>query len=145
MKHPTEIDAYIGRRVKARRRAIRMSQWELADAMGVSFQQLQKNERGENKLPASRLWVIAKTLQRPVSWFYPESDTTEQRKQLLQTLQLEEIRAVLLDNRDETIEDEMAEIADLLSDAIAKREQAAEEGPAAAYDWDNHYAERRGA
>jgi len=62
---PHPLDLALGRRVRNRRKAIRMKQGELADALGVSFQQLQKYERGLNRISFSRLVLIAKKLDLP--------------------------------------------------------------------------------
>jgi transcriptional regulator with XRE-family HTH domain len=65
-----DIDAHIGARVRRRRRLLSLTQRELALAVGVRFQQIQKYEFGANKISAARLWVIAKALTVPVSYFF---------------------------------------------------------------------------
>jgi transcriptional regulator with XRE-family HTH domain len=64
------VDEHIGKRVKARRLAIDLSQEKLADLVGVTFQQIQKYENGVNRVAASRLWEMAKALGVPVQYFY---------------------------------------------------------------------------
>jgi transcriptional regulator with XRE-family HTH domain len=66
--HP--IDVYVGVRVRARRKAMRMSQQELAERLGLTFQQVQKYERGMNRISASKLFEIAQALQVPIAWFF---------------------------------------------------------------------------
>lgn len=66
------IDKLVGHRVRARRTALRMSQTELGEAVGVSFQQIQKYEKGVNRIGASRLSAISSVLQVPVTHFFEE-------------------------------------------------------------------------
>lgn len=64
------IDVHIGRRLKARRTLVGLTQAEIATAIGVTFQQVQKYERGANRISGSRLFDVACALQVPVSYFY---------------------------------------------------------------------------
>ncbi|MBW9052620.1 helix-turn-helix domain-containing protein [Rhizobium mesosinicum] len=73
-KSPTSIDAYVGSRVRARRKVLRLSQVGLAERIGVTFQQIQKYEKGTNRIGAGRLQSIAETLGVPVQFFF-ENDT----------------------------------------------------------------------
>lgn len=66
----TAIDKKLGARVRTRRREIGMSQERLADLLGVTFQQVQKYERGVNRIAASRLYDIAKALETPIGRFF---------------------------------------------------------------------------
>jgi transcriptional regulator with XRE-family HTH domain len=65
-----EIDQHVGQRVRARRRMANMSQQVLADALGLTFQQVQKYERGSNRISASKLFQISQFLEVPVSFFF---------------------------------------------------------------------------
>ena len=65
-----KVDAHVGKRVRERRLALGMSQTKLADALGISFQQVQKYEIGGNRVAASRLWDIAKLLEVDISYFF---------------------------------------------------------------------------
>ncbi len=65
-----QIDQHVGLRVRARRRMANMSQQVLADALGLTFQQVQKYERGSNRISASKLFQIAQFLEVPVSFFF---------------------------------------------------------------------------
>ena len=69
----TAHDAGIGRQIKRRRAVLGMTQWQLADQRGVSFQQLHKYETGVNRVPAMRLLDIAKALSTPIEWFFETS------------------------------------------------------------------------
>ena len=69
-KAPNPIDTHVGNRVRMRRMTLAMSQEKLGDALGVTFQQVQKYERGTNRISASRLQQISHILQVPVSFFF---------------------------------------------------------------------------
>ncbi|MGO4706374.1 helix-turn-helix domain-containing protein [Microvirga sp. 2MCAF38] len=69
-KSPNAADRRIGQRVRLRRLAIGLSQEKLAQALGITFQQVQKYERGTNRIGASRLQEIARVLSVPVASFY---------------------------------------------------------------------------
>jgi transcriptional regulator with XRE-family HTH domain len=78
-KSPNPTDRHVGSRVCMRRKMLSMSQTELADAVGVTFQQIQKYEKGTNRISASRLQQIARVLQVPISFFFedPRSPSRE--------------------------------------------------------------------
>jgi transcriptional regulator with XRE-family HTH domain len=67
------VDRHIGARVRMRRKMLAMSQSELADALGITYQQVQKNERGFNRIGASRLQQISHILQVPVAFFFEDA------------------------------------------------------------------------
>ena len=64
------IDAHVGERVRRRRRALGVSQEQLADKLGLTFQQVQKYERGTNRISASKLYQTAAALETSVSYFF---------------------------------------------------------------------------
>ncbi len=64
------VDVHVGTRVRLRRQILKMSQEKLGDNLGVTFQQVQKYERGSNRVGASRLWKISQVLDVPVSFFF---------------------------------------------------------------------------
>jgi transcriptional regulator with XRE-family HTH domain len=66
----TIVDGRLGSRLRARRLEIGMSQEKLAEELGVTFQQVQKYEKGVNRIAASRLWDIAKAVDMPVARFF---------------------------------------------------------------------------
>lgn len=65
-----KIDVLVGKRIRARRHAMGISQTELGDAIGVKFQQIQKYETGANRVSASRLWAVAEKLGVDVVYFF---------------------------------------------------------------------------
>jgi transcriptional regulator with XRE-family HTH domain len=72
MKNP--VDLNIGQRVRHRRWLTGMTQQQLADAIGIRFQQIQKYESGANRISASRLWSIARAMNVPIAFFYGGMD-----------------------------------------------------------------------
>lgn len=68
MKHP--VDAHVGKRIRHRRWTVGMTQQQLADKVGIKFQQIQKYETGMNRVSASRLWDIADALGVQISFFF---------------------------------------------------------------------------
>ena len=74
------IDLYVGGRVRMRRKFLGLSQTDLGDALGLTFQQVQKYERGSNRISASKLYDTAQCLKVPVAYFfegYDDSATTD--------------------------------------------------------------------
>jgi transcriptional regulator with XRE-family HTH domain len=69
-KIPNPIDKYVGSRLRMRRIMLGMSQEKLGDALGLTFQQVQKYEKGINRIGASRLQHIAEILEVPISFFF---------------------------------------------------------------------------
>jgi transcriptional regulator with XRE-family HTH domain len=69
-KIPNPTDKYVGSRVRMRRMMLGMSQEKLADALGLTFQQIQKYEKGTNRISASRLQAISQILDAPVHFFF---------------------------------------------------------------------------
>ena len=70
MKSPNPIDKHVGSRVRMRRKMLGMSQEKLGDALGLTFQQVQKYEKGTNRIGASRIQQICDILQVPVSFLF---------------------------------------------------------------------------
>ena len=68
MTHP--VDVHVGKRIRHRRWLVGMTQQQLAERVGIKFQQIQKYETGANRVSASRLWDIANALEVPVSFFF---------------------------------------------------------------------------
>jgi transcriptional regulator with XRE-family HTH domain len=71
---PDPIDVHVGKRLRQARLLIGLSQEDLGEGIGVSFQAVQKYEQGENRLSASRLFRAAKLLDQPVSYFFDDID-----------------------------------------------------------------------
>lgn len=69
---PNPIDVHVGSRVRLRRTLLGMSQEKLGDAIGLTFQQVQKYERGANRIGSSRLFDLSRVLDVPVSFFFDD-------------------------------------------------------------------------
>jgi transcriptional regulator with XRE-family HTH domain len=72
-KKPNPVDAHVGSRVRLRRMLLGMSQERLGESMGLTFQQVQKYEKGVNRIGASRLFQISRILDVPVQFFFEEA------------------------------------------------------------------------
>ncbi len=72
-KKPNPIDIHVGSRVRLRRTMLGMSQEKLGESLGITFQQIQKYEKGTNRVGASRLQQIARVLNTPVSFFFEDA------------------------------------------------------------------------
>lgn len=95
---PDPIDVHVGRRVRLRRKELGLSQERLAEALGLTFQQVQKYERGANRISASTLFKISRIMEAPVSYFFdglhdpakaPNADYAHAYDTVLQDLLLE--------------------------------------------------------
>src|SRR5208282_2050907 len=69
---PNPVDVHVGSRVRLRRTLLGLSQEKLGEAIGLTFQQVQKYERGTNRIGASRLWELSAVLDVPVQFFFGE-------------------------------------------------------------------------
>ncbi|MCT7378606.1 helix-turn-helix domain-containing protein [Chelativorans salis] len=69
-KKPNPIDVHVGSRIRLRRNMLGISQEKLGESLGITFQQIQKYEKGTNRVGASRLQAIASILSAPVSFFF---------------------------------------------------------------------------
>jgi transcriptional regulator with XRE-family HTH domain len=69
-RSPNPVDLHVGGRIRMKRKVLGVSQERLAEALGLTFQQVQKYERGANRVSASKLYEIARFLQAPVSYFF---------------------------------------------------------------------------
>lgn len=72
MSKPDPIDVHVGSRVRMRRTLLGMSQEKLGNALGLTFQQIQKYERGANRIGSSRLFKLSRILDVPVSFFFED-------------------------------------------------------------------------
>ena len=120
MKHP--VDVHVGKRVRHRRWMVGMTQQQLAERVGIKFQQIQKYETGMNRISASRLWDISEALGVPVSFFFeglgeetPESANTMPGDILADKEALELVRSYYA--IPETQRRRLFELARVLSDA----------------------------
>lgn len=78
-KKPNPVDQHVGSRVRLRRMLLGMSQERLGESMGLTFQQVQKYEKGVNRIGASRLFQISKILDVPVQFFFEEAPHSDRR------------------------------------------------------------------
>ena len=69
-RRPNPVDIHVGTRVRLRRKQLGVSQERLAEALGLTFQQVQKYERGANRISASKLWDTAGFLAVPIAFFF---------------------------------------------------------------------------
>ena len=74
-KIPDPVDIHVGQRVRVRRKMLGLSQTQLGKELGVTFQQVQKYERGTNRIGSSRLFRIATALDVPVSYFFEGAES----------------------------------------------------------------------
>jgi transcriptional regulator with XRE-family HTH domain len=72
-KSPNPIDTHVGSRVRLRRMMLGMSQEKLGEHLGITFQQIQKYEKGTNRIGASRMQAIARVLGVPVAFFFEDA------------------------------------------------------------------------
>jgi transcriptional regulator with XRE-family HTH domain len=76
-----DIDLHLGRRLRRRRRLLGLTQQQLASAVGIRFQQIQKYECGANRISAARLWQLAEALEIPVGYFYDGLAEAQERRE----------------------------------------------------------------
>jgi transcriptional regulator with XRE-family HTH domain len=76
-KKPNPTDVYVGGRIRLRRNMLGMSQEKLGESLGITFQQIQKYEKGTNRVGASRLQAIASILSVPVAFFFEDAPGSE--------------------------------------------------------------------
>lgn len=76
-KSPNPVDIHVGSRVRLRRMLVGLSQEKLGDSMGLTFQQIQKYEKGVNRIGASRLFRLSQVLTVPVQFFFEGMPTIE--------------------------------------------------------------------
>src|SRR3954470_4014359 len=93
---PNPIDVHVGHKLRARRTLLGLSQEKVGEAMGLTFQQVQKYERGANRIGASRLWDMSRILNCPVSYFFEELDP-----QAINTSTTEGVVAQIRSNEDD--------------------------------------------
>ena len=76
-KRPNPTDVYVGTRVRMRRKMLGLSQEKLGEKLGITFQQIQKYEKGTNRVGASRLQDMASAMDVPVSYFFPDTSSSQ--------------------------------------------------------------------
>lgn len=80
---PTSVDVTVGQRIRLRRNLLGVSQEKLAEALGVTFHQIQKYEKGANRVSAGKLYDIALALQVPISFFFDAIDDLDGQHEAL--------------------------------------------------------------
>ncbi|WP_051379853.1 helix-turn-helix domain-containing protein [Bradyrhizobium murdochi] len=85
------LDARIGERIRAQRKRVGLSQKKLASRLDIVFQQLQKHENGTSRVPASRLYEIARALNTPIAHFYE----VDERESLRRASPLSDVSAIV--------------------------------------------------
>src|SRR5512132_3393562 len=80
-KKPNPVDQHVGSRVRLRRMLLGVSQEKLGERLGLTFQQVQKYEKGVNRIGASRLFDLSMVLQVPINFFYEDAPASESRVQ----------------------------------------------------------------
>lgn len=76
-KNPSQVDLHVGKRLRARRQELKLSQEALAEELGITFQQVQKYERGSNRISAGRLFQLARCLRTTIPYFYDGAEGTK--------------------------------------------------------------------
>lgn len=126
---PHPIDVHVGKRVRMRRLLLGMNQPTLANVLGVTFQQLQKYERGANRVSASRLAAIAEALRVPISYFFadegPNDSTQTPPSEHLSSDLMERPETIALIRhyyaiRDETVRQQALATVKALAEALAR-------------------------
>ncbi len=77
---PDPVDVHVGARVRERRISLGMSQTDLGEYLRLTFQQIQKYEKGKNRISASKLWALSHFFEVPVEWFFEGLGETSQKQ-----------------------------------------------------------------
>lgn len=126
---PHPVDVHVGARIRERRKELGMSQQSLADALGLTFQQVQKYERGANRVSSSKLWEISKTLHAPVAYFFehlsfggettPEGDSPEYQHDFIMTAEGVELARAFPRIADRRIRRQVLDLVKALAEGAA--------------------------
>ena len=77
---PNPVDVHVGKRIRLRRTILHITQQQMAKMLGLTFQQVQKYEKGMNRVGASRLWDISRVLEVPMGFFFEDMDASVAQK-----------------------------------------------------------------
>jgi transcriptional regulator with XRE-family HTH domain len=133
-KAPNPVDRHVGARVRARRVLVGMSQEKLGTSLGLTFQQVQKYEKGTNRIGASRLSQISKILTVPVAYFFEgapmdsgvggfaETEQSEFVADILATPDGVSLAKAFSRIKDAKVRRKIVELVTMMSDASAKEE-----------------------
>ena len=118
-RSPVSADIEMGKRIRIRRNEIKMSQQELAAILGVTFQQVQKYEKGTNRVNANRLSLIASTLKMPIEELYQSSDALPDGSSLIDITDKPSIRLLKAYARiaDQATQRQMVALIETIADA----------------------------
>jgi len=95
-RDPNFIDVHVGNRIRMRRQIVGMSQEKLGELLGITFQQVQKYEKGSNRISASRLYYAAKTLGVPVQFFFEDLPGVDEHGGLAESRGDDSVMAALM-------------------------------------------------
>jgi transcriptional regulator with XRE-family HTH domain len=95
-RDPNYIDVHVGSRIRMRRQIVSMSQEKLGEMLGITFQQVQKYEKGSNRISASRLYYAAKILGVPVQAFFEDLPGSENDKGLSESSEQNSVMSSLM-------------------------------------------------
>lgn len=113
---PTQTDRVIGQRVRLARKRMRFSQTTLANAVGVTYQQIQKYENGSDRIGAARLYQVARATQLPITFFFDDTAghylTSDMNDALLADPRIEKLLAAVSTMENERLIDDLVRIAE---------------------------------
>jgi transcriptional regulator with XRE-family HTH domain len=102
-RDPNYIDVHVGNRIRMRRQLIGMSQEKLGELLGITFQQVQKYEKGANRISASRLYYTAKILGVPVQFFFDDLPGAEAHGGLAEAREEDTVLSALMNTEGVTL------------------------------------------
>nr|WP_321457259.1 helix-turn-helix transcriptional regulator [uncultured Cohaesibacter sp.] len=117
-KSPNEYDVYVGSRVRMARTMIGMSQEKLGAHLGITFQQIQKYEKGTNRISASRLVELGRVLEKPISWFFEGVESKARSENSLEAAFQTVLGGRLLSTFFKATNDQRKMIADLTATVV---------------------------
>lgn len=112
-RQPLSVDVHVGKKVRQRRQLLDISQEDLSAALGITFQQLQKYERGANRVSASRLFQLSELLKVPISFFYEDFVDTKGSRSSSPKFGFSESRQQPLVDEDKIYDKESLELLNL--------------------------------
>lgn len=109
---PNPVDVHVGQRIRLRRTILHITQQQMAEMLGLTFQQVQKYEKGTNRVGASRLWDISKVLKVPMDFFFEDMD--EEVAQLSPRMLNGDSRIMMVAERTHSIDEDPMKRAETL-------------------------------
>ncbi|SFO77237.1 Transcriptional regulator, contains XRE-family HTH domain [Cohaesibacter marisflavi] len=117
-KSPNEYDAYVGARVRMARSIAGISQEKLGEHLDITFQQIQKYEKGSNRISASKLVEISHALNKPISWFFEDIENNSKGDDGLETAFQSPLGSRLLRTFYQATNEQRKMIADLAATVV---------------------------